>query len=287
MNLLSGLEKYGLGKNGEFNILDEEKTPGRRAAEAKEKKEPVQLTEADFLMDKHIKCAICDQEFVTRAPIGSKIKRKEPDSDLRPNHEHIDTLKYGVYACPHCGYAALARDFEHLSPSQRKWIREAVCANFKPLDEPKMETYTYDYAVEKYKLALASTIAKRGKLSEKAYLCLNIAWLRREQYEQMPGDTSFYKQKRDVVREEYEGFYEQAYEGLMKVTSTETPPYYGMDVNTVDYILAQMSTYYGKYDVASKLVSRLVTSASTSKRMKEKCLELKERIVEEIKKTAE
>ncbi len=284
MNLLSGLEKFGLGQSGDFNILDEGKKTKKDAEKQDVQQTAAPLTEADFLMDKKVKCTICDREFVVRAVLGSKVKRKEPDDDLRPNHEYIDVLKYGVYACPHCGYAALAKDFDHLSPSQRKWIRESVCANFKPADEPKVETYSYDYAVDKYKLALVSTMAKRGKLSEKAYICLNIAWLRREQYEQMPGDTSFYKQKRDVVNEEYEGFYQQAYEGLLKVTSTETPPYYGMDVNTVDYILAQMSVHYKKYDVASKLVSRLLTGASTPKRMKDRCLNLKDRILEETKK---
>jgi hypothetical protein len=69
----------------------------------------------------------------------------------------------------------------------------------------------------------------------------------------------------------------------MKVTSTEMPPYNGMDANTVDYILANMAVHYKDYDIASKLISRLITSSGTSKRMKDKCLELKEQIVADLK----
>ena len=113
-----------------------------------------------------------------------------------------------------------------------------------------MEVYTYDYAVEKLKLALVNTIAKKGKLSEKAYICLNLAWLRRAQAEQTPDDTPMNAKKKKQYEAEYEGFYRQAYDGFMKVVVTETPPFFGMDANTIDYILANMAVKYKEYDTA-------------------------------------
>lgn len=282
MNLLSGLEKFGLKGDGELDIL-KDGTDTRKRQETITKQEPVELTEKDFLLDRKVKCPICDKEFVVKTVKSSKMKRLEPDADLRPNHEYVDTLKYGVCACPSCGYAAMRRNFDHLSATQRKWIREQISANFKPVEEPKMETYTYDYAVEKYKLALVSAMAKKAKLSEKAYICLNIAWLRRAEMKTIPNDTPVNKKRLENCQKEYEGFYRQAYDGFIKVTSTEMPPYNGMDANTVDYILANMAVHYKDYDVASKLISRLITSAATPRRMKDKCLELKEQVVTELK----
>jgi hypothetical protein len=280
MNLLSELEKFGLNQGGELNILDDNKD--KPIDIKKFQKKPVTVTEQDFLLDHKVTCAVCDREFQTKKVITSKLKRLEPDDDLRPNYEHIDTIKYGVYACPHCGYAALMRDFDHLSTSQRKWIREGVCAKFKPAEEPEMKTYSYDYAVEQYKLALVSTMTKKGKLSEKAFICLNIAWLRRRQYDILPDDTAFYQRKRELVQEEYEAFYRQAFEGFQQVVSTETPPFYGMDSNTMDYMLAQMSVHYEKYDLAAKLISRLLKSPNTNRRMKDKCVDMKDKVLAAI-----
>ena len=126
-------------------------------------------------------------------------------------------------------------------------------------------------------------MAKKAKLSEKAYIWLNIAWLRRAEIKTIPDDTPMNKKRIENCQKEYEGFYRQAYDGFMKVTSTEMPPYNGMDANTVDYILANMAVHYKDYDIASKLISRLITSSGTSKRMKDKCLELKEQIVADLK----
>ncbi|MCR5144471.1 MAG: DUF2225 domain-containing protein [Lachnospiraceae bacterium] len=284
MSLLSGLEKFGLGGDEEFNILDDGKEKKTRPEQKVVKKEEDIPEEKDFLMDRKIECPVCYKEFKIRSVKSTKVKRLEPDADLRPKYKYIDTLKYGVSACPNCGYAAMNQDFEHVSSSQRKWIKEAICDNFKPLDEPDMETYTYDYSVDKYKLALVSAMAKHAKLSEKAYICLNIAWLRRAQMESMPDNTPFFKKKKEAVETEYEGFYKQAFDGFVQATQTETPPYAGMDANTVDYLIANMAMHYKKYDVAAKLVSRLVTSNSVNRRMKDKCLDLKERIIEESKK---
>lgn len=282
MNLLSGLEKFGLGQTGELDILNDGTETKKRTTDATKKK-AVEYTEKDFILDRKVVCPICDKEFLVKTVKSSKVKRMEPDADLRPNHEYVDTLKYGVAACPRCGYAAMHRNFTQLSAAQRKWIRETITANFKPAEEPKMEVYTYDYAVEKLKLALVNTIAKKGKLSEKAYICLNLAWLRRAQAEQTPDDTPMNAKKKKQYEAEYEGFYRQAYDGFMKVVVTETPPFFGMDANTIDYILANMAVKYKEYDTASKLVSRLITQPNTPRRMKDKCLELKDDIVAALK----
>ena len=277
MNLMSGLERFGFAPKEELNILKEEPVKKKKNEETKKvkKEEP---KEQDFLLDKTMRCPVCDKTFKVKAVKNARVKRMAPDFDLRPRFEYIDTLKYDVTVCPHCGYGAMNRYFEHVSSAQIKLIKAAVCSQFKAEPEQEIETYPYEYAVERYKLSLVSTIAKRGKLSEKAYTCLKIAWLRRAELENLPDDTPVAKQRIADCTEEMEGFYEQAYEGFMKAVSTELPPYCGMDSNTIEFMLANMAMYYKKYDVASKLVAKLLTSGTASSKMKDKSLELKNEI---------
>ncbi|MCR4999936.1 MAG: DUF2225 domain-containing protein, partial [Lachnospiraceae bacterium] len=140
-------------------------------------------------------------------------------------------------------------------------------------------------AVDRLKLALVSAMAKRVKLSEKAYICLKIAWLRREQIEQLSASTKKEDlDKREAYKAEYENFYRQAYDGFMKVSSTETPPFYGLNQNTLDYMLANMALHFKDYQTSAKLVSSLLTSTNTPSNLKDKCFDLKQQLVEISKK---
>ena len=67
----------------------------------------------------------------------------------------------------------------------------------------------------------------------------------------------------------------------MKAISQETPPYCGMAAEAVEFMLANMSVHYKKYDAAMKIIARLIQSAATSRKLKDKCVELKDKIVAE------
>ena len=281
MNLLAGLEKFGLSTNGELDITKDGNEEKKPSADQKETEKV--LKEADFLIEKVIQCTVCDRKFKTLTVKTGKAKRLEPDDDLRPRFHGVDTIKYDVAACPFCGYSASHKDFEHLSSTQIKWIKEGVSANFKPTKDESFEEYSYDQAVDRYKLALVCTMTKKGKMSEKSYLCLKIAWLRRTQYELIKDDSPEDLEKKKAVKAEWDGFYRQAYEGFVKASETETPPYAGIDANTLDFMLANMAMFFKDYSTASKLVSRLLTSSGTSSRIKDKCFDMKETIVAEVK----
>jgi uncharacterized protein (DUF2225 family) len=283
MNLFSGLEKFGFSGDEEFDIFKDDKKKKKKVEEPK-KKVVKPLEEKDLVLKKTVKCPICDQSFVTLAAKTAKLKRLEPDFDLRPNFEVIDTVKYDVTACPHCGYAAMNRYFDHISTVHAKLVRQEVCSKFRPTRVEDTDTYSYDQAIDRFKLSLISTMAKRAKMSEKAYNCLKIAWLDRAKLKTMPNKAESEKMEYEAVQKEYEGFYKQAYEGFLKASSTETPPFCGMDTSTLDFMLANMSMHYKRYDIASKLVARLLGSSGVSSRVKDKCLELKKQIVVEAKK---
>lgn len=279
MNLLSGLEKFGLKAEDTTNLFEEEK---KATVAADGTKKEAALDENSFLLDKAIRCTVCDKVFKAKMIKSGRLKRLESDRDLRPRYDGIDTLKYSVISCPYCGYTAINRYFEHLSTMQVKMIKEQVCSKFKPDGSVEPTLIDYDTAIERYKLSLFNTIAKKGKTSEKAYTCLNLAWLLRGKAETLDASA---EQEIKECKEQQEAFYAQAFEGFNKAVATENYPICGMDECTMDYLLATMAYHYKKYDVASKCIARILQSVSASKKMKDRAYELKEQIVAEIKKS--
>lgn len=172
--LLDGLEKIGLGNlEGMDLYTDKEK------AEAEKKKTPApEIKETDFIFDKTYECPVCYEKIKAKTIKASKARMVRTDQDLRPIYEHIEPLKYDVVLCPHCGYAALARYFGGLTASQIKAVKENISKSYHSITQDK-ETYTYEDALYRYKLCLVNSIVKKGKASEKAYICLKAGWLLR------------------------------------------------------------------------------------------------------------
>lgn len=280
MNLFAGLEQFGIKAEDTKSLFEEEKKPTVQAADGSVQEEIP--TEDSFLIEKAIRCAVCDKVFKTKMVKSGRVKRLEPDLDLRPRFQYIDTLKYDVVSCPSCGYTAMSRYFDHLSSMQLKLIKEQVCKNFKPTG-PEPAVFDYDYAINRYKLSLFNTLVKKGKTSEKAYTCLKIAWLYRGKYETLDPENKELEQERNECKEQEEAFYQQAYEGFSKAVSTEMFPICGMDQTTMDYLLAVMASHFKKYDVASKCISNILTAPAASKKMKDRAYDLKEKLVSEIK----
>ena len=283
MNLFEGLEQFGLKAQEMNNLFEDEKKIVKSADGNKEASEEIP-TEDSVLLEKGIRCAVCDKGFKTKMIKNGRIKRLEPDADLRPRFQYIDTLKYDVSSCPNCGYTAMNRYFDHISSAQIKLIKEQICANFTPTGKEEPAVYDYDTAIGRYKLALYTTMVKKGKTSEKAYTCLKIAWLYRGKAETLDAKDPANAVAIKECKTQEEMFYAQAYEGFMKAVSSEMFPMCGMDQNTVDYILAYMSTHFKRYDVASKCIANILQSPSAQNKTKERARDLKEKIIAEIKK---
>ena len=286
MGLLSGLEKFGLSGEGIGNLFAEEEKEPLKKEEEKPKKEEVVVTESDFLLVKRVKCPVCDQTFPSKVVKSGKARRLQPDDDLRPRHETIDTIKYDVVSCPYCGYTSMIRYFNQVSPAQRKLLRENVMANFRPDSAyiPEMDTtpYTYDEAIDMYKLAVFNTVVRRGKTSEKAYECLKIAWLYRGKIEelerQMPGSQTIVSLQKEMME-----FYEQAFEGFQKAISSELYPICGMDQQTLDLLLATMGYKLGKYEVSSRYIQAVLLSKNATKATKQRAEDLKEKLIVKLR----
>lgn len=283
MNLLSGLEKFGLSAENTTNLFEDEKKSSRKTEEGV--KQVAEPEEKDFLLTKTVRCKICEKTYQVRTVKSGRVKRLEADQDLRPRHQYIDTLKYSVWSCPYCGYTGLSRSIDEMTSVQRKLLQENVCSKFTggvvEIDDDL--TYTYDQAIERYKLALFNCVSKKGKASELAYICLSISWLLRGKIEEMPNETETDKTIIENTRKEEELFYDQAYEGFMKAVATESYPMCGMEQGTVDYLMAVMSYKKGKLDVATKFLTSILSSKASNRRIKDKALELRDEIIAEIR----
>lgn len=278
MGLLDGLGQFGLSGLEDMNIYE---NPKAEKAAAQETHVHVPQ-EQDFLFDKTYTCPICDKEFKAKTVKIGKAKLVGTDQDLRPKYENIDMLKYDIILCPHCGYAALSRYFKFLTAPQAKMITEKISKAFKAQPDTK-EIYTYEEALERYKLTLANAIVKQAKPSEKAYICLKTAWLLRGMGEHLDQtDKDYAKKKADNDASENE-FLRNALEGFLAARQTEGYPMCGMDEATVDYLISVMALRFEQFDVATKLVSNILVSPGANPRMKEKARDLKELLMVKIK----
>ena len=280
-NILSGLANLGLAGLENANLYEkEEKKPVEKPKE--EPAPPKEHNELDYVFGKSHSCPVCYNDFKAPTVRQSKLRSKGADTDLRPRFAGVDPLKYDVIVCPKCGYAALGRFFDFITPPQAKLVKEGISRIFRTIYNPK-EVYTYDEAFTNYQLALGNAVVKKGKASEKAYLCLKMAWLLRGKmeawdsgYEPYQGDS--YSEDVEELRQDELELLNNAVEGFMNARQTETFPMCGMDESTLDYIIAVSAMKIEKYDIVSQMLNSLLAKPGLNSRMKDMCIELKDKL---------
>ena len=276
--LLSGLAGLGLDKLENMSIYEQ---PDKEEDVIATKE--VKMQEKDFIYSKTMTCPVCGQQFSTKIMKTGKNKLLGTDQDLRPRYEGIDAVKYDVILCTKCGYAALSRFFSTVTSSQGKLILENISKSVH-LSAYDGEEYSYEEAMERYKLALVNAVVKRAKASEKAYVCLKSAWLLRGYAEQLDaqGQTTKAKELKNTEDE----YLLNAYNGFTEAACTEGFPICGMDESTIDYLLAVLAIHLKKYDVASRMITTILASTTANARTKDKARELKEQLIEQLKQNA-
>ncbi len=281
--IFAGLEAFGLDNLSDVKIYEEKsnsnsktKLPGPvSGAEQK-------ITEADLVFDKTYSCPVCGKEFKSKTVKTGKVKLVSMDTDLRPKYQLMDSLKYDAVACPHCGYAALSRFFNYMTDTQAKLVNAQISKNFKGLPETG-DSYSYDEAISRHKLALVNTVVKKSKLSEKAYTCLKTAWLLRGKSENLPEDTPNYPSVKALLAAEENEFIQNAYEGFMEAFMKELFPMCGMDENTCTYLVADLARRLGKDEEALRWLAKVITARDANERIKSKAREIKDMIMERRK----
>lgn len=275
--LLSGLSEIGLGGLENMEVYEQ---PEDKEAEKQAEEKP-EVKEETFLFDKSYECPVCYQSFKAKTVRSGKLRSLGTDRDLRPLYDQMEPLKYDVVICPHCGYAALTRFFGGLTAGQIKAIKENISANFHPVKEEK-ETYTYEEALYRYKLCLANTIVKHGKVSEKAYICLKAGWLLRSMGENLDPAVEDYNKKIQEIKEQEKDFLKNALDGLITARQTESYPICGMDEVTLEYLIAVLAMEFEKYDISSRLIYNILNTPTVNNRIKDKAREVKDELLQQM-----
>lgn len=277
MGILSGLESLGV-KISENDIYADNKKKKQDQAESTVENKKPESQESDFIISRSYSCPVCGSDFKSLTVKASKARFVGSDADLRPKYEQLDTLKYGVVMCPMCGYAALARSFGEITDTQKKNIREQISKSFHA-EGHNGDIYSYDDAIKQYQMALANAIVKKAKSSEKAYICLMMAWVVRGKAETLDiNDPGYNAAKMECAGDEKE-LLKNALEGFCGARSSEDFPMCGMDQYTIDYLIAALYFECGDNDKSMRMLSELITSRTANAKIKDKARDLKEQVM--------
>ena len=281
MGIFGGLKNLGLGNMEGMDLYEEPK-------KEQEKQKPAaaaapKIQEKDLIYDRSFVCPVCDSPFTAKIMKSNKARLLGTDQDLRARYDGIDAVKYDVVMCPVCAYAAIIRFFPSVTSSQAKLIREKISQNVV-LTKYDEEIYSYEQAMERYKLALVNAVVKRAKAGEKAYICLKSAWVLRGYRESLQESGDYDRNFTDQLERQEEEFLGNAYKGFSEARQSEMLPICGMNGITVDYLVAVLAMRFKDYNVAIKLLSVVITSSGTSPRIKDRARDMKDQIQRELKK---
>lgn len=290
-DLLAGLEAFGFTIDEkkmfeEDTILEEQGTKEVKEVQSEEElqKEKQIKQEMESLFDKSFVCPVCEHTFKVKTVRTGRARLMKMDKDLRPIHQVLDPLKYDAVCCPNCGYSSLRKYFDTITAIQKRYFQAEIGIHYKK--DPKYvepEIYSYDLAIMKHKMSLATAIAIKAPASQKAFICIKTAWLYRGKREQLTEEEQNFTSAVTECEENEEKFLQSAYEGFTAARAKELPPICGMDLQTLEYILAVYAVRFGDYDVAAKYVSGILLSTNSNTRLKDKTRELKNELVEKIK----
>lgn len=280
MNIFDGLEEVGLDDLTQLDVYQKVEEGIHQDAALKMQKTGV--NEADILFEKSYECVVCGKPFKAKTVRTGKVRSEGRDRDLKPNYNDIEPLKYDIIACPHCGYAVPVKYYATLAPTQNKLIKEKISSNFRAKEE-NGDTYSFEYAIYLYKLALACAVVKMSKDSEKAYICLRAGWVVRSYIRELEKSKEDEANKIAEMSALEEEFIRKAYDGYLSALAKELPPISGMDERTLDYLLAVLGCRFDDIDTSVRLVQKILLSKDTPKRIKDMTLVIKDELLEKVK----
>lgn len=236
------------------------------------------MEEKEYIFNKKYSCPVCDTDFEVPTLKTAKARMVGQDYDLRPKFAEIEPLKYDVICCPRCRFAVLTKCYKPLVTMQKR----NVCDSFelKAQEVPKQKedlTYSYDDAIELYKIALMCSKVLNLYNGEKAYICLHMAWLLRSKRDYCEEHESS-ANTIEAIKQDEQRLLSVALDGFQKARSKESFPIVGMDESVVDYLIAALAVETRKTNIAKRYISELLLSKKASQRIKDKARMLKDLI---------
>ena len=202
----------------------------------------METNEKTLLIDKRYTCPVCDKQMRAKAVKSNSARFVNTMGDLRPV------------------------------------IQEKIQTNYKSHEETECDFYTTEVAISRMKMALLCTITKEAKESEIGNVCLKISWLYQALADEIPEDAPDADAKKTLYLKEAHNASMKSYEHLTAARMHENYPIAGMNETTLDYLLAYFAYKKGEYQTAMQFLSGVVSNRSTSPRLKDKALDLKDMI---------
>jgi len=253
-NIFGGI---GLSKKKKEEVQKEKVKHNENNTSKVIKKKHNNIAPEDCLYDKTYVCPVCDNVFKARAVRKNKAKFIGSDIDLKANYEPVQPDYYEIIMCSKCGYAAITQTFDKISSKQAELILKHIKPNFKPVKYS--EVYDAAEALDRYQKALLNWKAKKGRIGEKAFICLKMAWIYRDMKKE---------------KEEFE-FLKVAYDGFNEAFLKENFPICGLEENTLLYILSVTASKLGDNDEAKRILGRLVIKRGLGERLRQKAEDFK------------
>ena len=201
------------------------------------------MTEVKELFDKTMECTCCKQDFVTKKVRTSRLRLEKRDEDFLNYYKTENPIKYNIFVCPNCGFAAYESKYETIKQDQINIIQSNVTLNWVQRDFGGVRSN--GKAMETYKLALyQGTLLGYSKL-EIANICLNIGWL--------------YRMEED---EEEKRFISLARNKFIDAYNDESLSGTNMTEEKLTYLIAELSRRIGDKETALSWFNTCLSSAA-------------------------
>lgn len=192
------------------------------------------MTEIDELYDKKVECPICNMEFKSKKVRASRLRLIKRDEDFLSYYEGENPLKYNIFLCPNCGYAATEGKFNLITKEEKEIILKEITSKWNKRSYGGKRTV--DEAIITYKLALYIGQLLDYKKIDLGSLCLSLAWLYR-----IKGEENEERRFLTLTKDFYEeGFYGESLIGT------------NMDELKLSYLIGEINRRLGEKDGAVK-----------------------------------
>ncbi|WP_313757540.1 DUF2225 domain-containing protein [Tissierella sp.] len=181
------------------------------------------MTEPNELFDKEVECPICSNKFITKKIRASRLRILKRDKDFLNYYNNENPIKYSIFVCPNCGYAASENKFNDIRKDQIGIIIDNISSRWKKRNLGGVRDL--DESIESYKLSLITATLLKATSLEQGNICLNIGWLYRLK-EDKEGEIRFLKLAIEQFREAY---------------NTESLNGTSMDDGKLSYLIGELS----------------------------------------------
>lgn len=200
----------------------------------------------DVLFDKEVICPVCNKEFTTKKVRISKLRLIKQDMDFMPYYDKENPIKYNIFVCPNCGYAATEDRFDSVTGRKKDIIQKEVTSKWNKRSYGGKRTI--EQSIEAYKLAIyIGKLLEYSKI-ELGLLTLNLAWLYR-----LKGDEEQEKRFLRLTK----SLFEEAY---YKESLTNA----NMDETKLAYLIGELNRRLGDKEQSLKWFNGVVSNRNNA-----------------------